>query len=66
MEFIPSLMNHQSPSSTVCMVPCTVGGDENHEANPAPAPGALSHACPGLPLLLLWETAPEGLGTEIT
>uniref|UniRef100_A0A673X2J3 Lactosylceramide alpha-2,3-sialyltransferase n=1 Tax=Salmo trutta TaxID=8032 RepID=A0A673X2J3_SALTR len=48
------------------MVPCTVGGDENHEANPAPAPGALSHACPGLPLLLLWETAPEGLGTEIT
>lgn len=48
------------------MVPCTVGGDENHEANPSPAPGALSHGGPGLPLLLLWETAPEGLGTKIT
>ncbi|XP_052317110.1 CMP-N-acetylneuraminate-beta-1,4-galactoside alpha-2,3-sialyltransferase-like isoform X2 [Oncorhynchus keta] len=47
------------------MVPCTVGGDESHEANPSPAPGALSHACPGFPLLLLRETAPEGLGTEI-
>lgn len=45
------------------IVPCTVG-DEN-EAHTQPAPGALSHAGPGVPILLLCETPFAWLGPEV-